>query len=227
MISGVLNLDKPPVLTSARVVGTVKRMLPRGVKIGHAGTLDPFATGVLLLLVGRATKQSDSLMGQPKQYQATIRLGASTPTDDLDSPATPVPGAIMPTPERLAAELARFVGEIEQRPPAYSALWIAGRRAYDLARAGQSVELKPRKVRIDAIELLDYRPPDVVVRIDCGKGTYIRAIARDLGEALGTGGYLTALRRTRVGGFRVEEAVSLPQLQADGVEPHLSVAGMA
>lgn len=222
MISGVLNLDKPPGLTSARVVGAVKRLLPRGVKIGHAGTLDPFATGVLLLLVGRATKQCEALMGQPKQYLATIRLGATTPTDDLDSPTTPTPDAIMPSIDRLQAELAKFVGEIQQRPPAFSALWIAGRRAYDLAREGEKVELQPRTVRIDAVELVTYQPPDVQVRIDCGKGTYIRAIARDLGQVLGTGGYLTALRRTRVGRFHVDQAVTLERLKADGIEPHLS-----
>jgi tRNA pseudouridine55 synthase len=221
MSYGVLNLDKPTGLTSARAVGVVKRLLPRGVKIGHAGTLDPFATGVLLLLVGKATKQCETLMGQPKQYLATIRLGATTETDDLDSPATPTPGAVIPEPDRLAAELAKFVGEIQQRPPAYSALWIAGRRAYDLAREGRPVELQPRAVRIDAVELVTYHPPDVQLRIDCGKGTYIRAIARDLGQALGTGGYLTALRRTRIGPFHVDHAVTLEQLRSDGVEPHL------
>ncbi len=224
MISGVLNLDKAPQMTSARVVGAVKRLLPRGVKIGHAGTLDPFATGVLLLLVGRATKQCESLMGQPKQYLATIRLGATTETDDLDSPTRPVANAVMPTRERLNLELTKFVGEILQRPPTYSALWIAGRRAYDLAREGKTVDLKPRTVRIDALELIDYQPPDVQVRIDCGKGTYIRSIARDLGETLGTGGYLTALRRTRVGRFHVDNAVTLERLQSEGIEPHLSAA---
>lgn len=218
---GVLNFDKPPVLTSARVVGIVKRLLPRGVKIGHAGTLDPFATGVLLLLVGKATKQCEALMGQPKQYLATIRLGATTATDDLDSPATPTPDAVMPTAERVTAELTKFVGEIQQLPPAYSALWIAGRRAYDLAREGKPVELQPRTVRIDALELVTYQPPDLIVRIDCGKGTYIRAIARDLGQVLGTGGYLTTLRRTRIGNFHVDNAVTLEQLQADGIERHL------
>jgi tRNA pseudouridine55 synthase len=133
----------------------------------------------------------------------------------------------MPTRERLNLELTKFVGEIQQRPPAYSALWIAGRRAYDLARQGQSVDLKPRTVRIDALELIDYQPPDVQVRIDCGRGTYIRSIARDLGEALGTGGYLTALRRTRVGRFHIEQAVTLERLQSEGIEPHLSVVDVS
>jgi tRNA pseudouridine55 synthase len=162
-------------------------------------------------------------MGQPKQYLATVRLGATTETDDLDSPPRPVAGAQMPTYERLHSELMKFVGEIQQRPPTYSALWIAGRRAYDLARAGESVELKPRTVRIDDLALIDYHPPELQIRIDCGRGTYIRSIARDLGENLGTGGYLTALRRTRIGRFHIDQSVTLDRLQTDGVEPHLSV----
>src|SRR5688572_29293503 len=193
ILTGVLDVDKPPGRSSAYVVNGVKRLLPRGTKIGHAGTLDPFATGVLLLLVGRATKLCEQLMDQPKTYEATIKLGANTETDDPESPEIATPNAPVPTIDHVREALARFVGAIEQRPPKFSALKIAGRRACDRVRAGQDVELKPRTVMIYAIELLDFQYPFVLVRIDCGRGTYIRAIARDLGEALGTGGYLTAL----------------------------------
>jgi len=222
---GIINLDKPAGLTSARAVGIVKRLLPRGTKIGHAGTLDPFATGVLLLLVGKATKACERLMDEAKQYEAVVRLGATTATDDLDSPEIPWPrdgGVVPPAPESVAAALPAFVGEIHQRPPAFSALKVGGRRAYDLARQGQDVVLASRPVRVYGIELLAYRWPDVRLRIDCGRGTYIRSIARDLGEALDCGGYLTGLRRTRSGGFAVDQSVSLEQLRSDGVEPHLN-----
>jgi tRNA pseudouridine55 synthase len=222
-VEGVINLDKPAGITSARAVDAAKRLLPRGTKIGHAGTLDPFATGVLLLLVGRATKGCERLMDAPKQYEATVKLGATTATDDPESPEVPVAPAAPPTPGAVAAALARFVGTILQRPPAFSAMKVDGRRAYDLARRGATVELEPRPVRVYGIELLDYAYPLLRLRIDCGRGTYVRSIARDLGEALGTGGYLTQLRRTRVGAFAVESAVTLERLKADGVAPHLQL----
>ena len=152
-MEGVINLDKPPGLTSARAVTAVKRLLPRGTKIGHAGTLDPFATGVLLLLVGRATKACERLMDAPKQYETTVKLGASTATDDLESPEI-VTESLPPEPPAAAdveAALRPFVGEILQRPPAFSAMRIDGRRAYDLARQGKPVELKPRPVRVYGI----------------------------------------------------------------------------
>jgi tRNA pseudouridine55 synthase len=214
-LHGILNLDKPPGLSSAKAVGKVKWLLPRGVKIGHAGTLDPFATGVLLLLIGRATRSCERLMDAGKQYEATIKLGATTPTDDLDSPETPVAVATPPTAQQVEAALGAFVGTIIQKPPAFSALRVGGRRAYALARQGETVELQPRPVQVDRVEMLRYQWPFVDVRIDCGRGTYIRAIARDLGQALGVGGYLTALRRTRVGAFNVEQSRTLESLTAD------------
>ncbi len=220
---GVLNVDKPAGPTSARVVGHIKRLLPRGHKVGHAGTLDPFATGVLLVMIGKATKQSATLMGQAKQYSATIRLGATTPTDDCDSPAQPVSNLTLPDELTLSAALAQFVGEQMQRPPAFSAIHVGGRRSYDLARAGQPVELAPRLVRIDAITLLAYRPPDVDVLIDCGKGVYIRSIARDLGEQLNCGGYLTQLRRTRIGDYTAQDAVPLASLDLPTLASRLCV----
>ncbi|QOV91500.1 tRNA pseudouridine(55) synthase TruB [Humisphaera borealis] len=226
MLTGILNLDKPAGLTSARAVGIVKQLLPRGTKIGHAGTLDPFATGVLLLLVGKATKSCERLMDQPKQYLTTVRLGATTATDDLESEVTPwspsgARGITPPTLDAVVAALPSFVGTIQQRPPAFSAMKIGGRRAYDLARQGQSVVMAPRPVNVYGVELVRYDWPDLVLRIDCGRGTYIRSIARDLGEMLDAGGYLTELRRTRSGQFLAEQAVSLETLKADGLEKHL------
>jgi tRNA pseudouridine55 synthase len=225
LLQGVLNVDKPAGASSARVVNVVKRLLPRGTKIGHAGTLDPFATGVLLLLVGKSTKLCERLMDEPKQYEATVKFGATTPTDDPDSEETPTPGAAPASEESLRAALAPLVGEVVQRPPAFSALKLGGRRAYDLARRGHDVELKPRTVRVYGIELLGYEWPLARLRIDCGRGTYVRAIARDLGEALRVGGHLTQLRRTRVGPFRADDAVTTERLQSEGVERHLQAYG--
>ncbi len=225
-LAGVLNVDKPPGCSSARVVSKVKRLLPKGTKIGHAGTLDPFATGVLLLLVGKATKACERLMDSPKQYEATVRLGETTATDDPDSPATlwvARNGGPPPTPSAAAivSALRAFVGAIQQRPPVYSALKVGGRRAYALARAGKEVELAPRTVQVYAIDLIEYAWPLARIRVDCGRGTYIRAIARDLGEALDTGGHLVELRRTRVGAYEVASAVTLERLAIDGIAAHL------
>jgi tRNA pseudouridine55 synthase len=220
--TGILNLDKPAGVSSARAVDRMKRLLPRGTKIGHAGTLDPFATGVLLLLIGKATKACERLMNAPKQYEATVRLGATTATDDPESPPQPWPRAsgmaVEPVPvDQVRSVLPEFVGEILQRPPAFSAMKVDGRRAYDLARKGREVALEPRRVRVYGVELLDYAWPDLRLRIDCGRGTYIRAIARDLGERLDVGGYLTELRRTRVGTFDVKESVMLEGLTPEAL----------
>lgn len=221
VLNGVLVLDKPAGISSARAVDRVKRVLPRGTKIGHAGTLDPFATGVLLLLIGRATKSCESLMDQPKTYEATIKLGATTETDDPESPEMITPNAPMATIDQVRDALARFVGAIEQRPPKFSALKIGGRRACDRVRDGETVELKPRTVNVYATGLLDFQYPFAKVRIECGRGTYIRAIARDLGEILGTGGYLTQLRRTRIGNFSIAQAVTPEQLTPENVANYL------
>jgi len=214
-MNGVLNLDKPAGISSAAAVGRVKRLLPRGTKIGHAGTLDPFATGVLLLLIGKATKLCESLMDQPKQYETTIKFGETTATDDCDSPAMPTPGCREVSIDEIKRLLPGFVGEISQRPPDFSAMKINGRRAYDLARRGNAVKLSPRPVRIDSLEILSYAWPLLQLRIDCGRGTYIRSLARDIGAQLGVGGHLTQLRRTRVGDFYIASAVPLATLTAD------------
>jgi tRNA pseudouridine55 synthase len=218
VLDGVINLDKPAGLSSARVVDRVKRLLPRGTKIGHAGTLDPFATGVLLLLVGKATKSCERLMGERKGYDATIKLGARTATDDPESPEDPVAVEAPPGEEEFRRAVEKFVGAIEQRPPAYSAMKIGGQRAYKLARGGEAVEIAPRTVQVYSVDLVEYAWPIARVRIECGRGTYIRAIARDLGEALGTGGYLTELRRTFVGRYRVDEAVKIEDLSPENVD---------
>jgi tRNA pseudouridine55 synthase len=217
-MDGILNIDKPPGPSSAAVLNRLKRLVPRGTKVGHAGTLDPFATGVLLVLVGRGTKLCERLMDLPKQYDATVRLGATTATDDPASPPQPWPDAVPPTAEQVAAALPRFVGRILQRPPPFSAIKVDGRRAYDLARGGADVALPPRPVDVYAIELLAYDWPILRIRVDCGRGTYVRAIARDLGEALNVGGHLTDLRRTRVGPFDVTAAVTPDALAADTIE---------
>lgn len=208
-LNGVLALDKPLRMTSAQAVARVRHRTG-GAKVGHAGTLDPLATGVLVLCLGKATKQIESLMGEEKEYLAEVDLSALSPSDDLETEPTPIKVARAPTLEELRAACARFVGEIEQRPPTYSAVHVGGKRAYDLARAGK-IDERPaaKRVRVDSIEIVRYEWPLVTLDVQTGKGVYIRSLARDLGEALGCGGMLRALRRTRVGAFRVEEAMTL------------------
>ena len=215
-LNGIINLDKPAGMTSARAVDAVKRLLPRGTKVGHAGTLDPFATGVLLLLVGKATKSCERLMDAPKQYEATVKLGATTETDDPESPETPTPNVAPVTAAQVQAAARQFVGEILQRPPAYSAMKVGGRRSYDLARKGELVRHEARPVRVYGLEVVEYEWPLIRLRVDCGRGTYVRSLARDIGEALRVGGYLTELRRTRVGPFEAAGAVTPQRLAADG-----------
>ena len=227
LLHGVLCLNKSAGISSAAAVGRVKRLLPRGpggekTRVGHAGTLDPFATGVLLILIGRATKLCETLMGASKQYEATIKLGATTPSLDPETPEQSFPLPTPPTRAALLAALHRQVGMIEQMPPVYSALKIGGRRAVDRVRDGETVALTPRTVRIDAIDLLDYLWPLATVRIDCGRGTYVRAIARDLGRALGTGGFLTQLCRTRVGDFTLAQSVAVTDLSFAAIQSSIT-----
>jgi tRNA pseudouridine55 synthase len=221
-MTGILNIDKPAGTTSARVVGRVKRLLPKGTKIGHAGTLDPFATGVLLLLVGRATKWCEAMMDRPKSYETTVRLGANTATDDLESQAVPHPAvAPPPTIEQIETAVRKFVGPIVQMPPAFSALKVGGRRAYDLARDGKRVELKPRSVMVYRLTVVEYAWPHLKLSVDCGRGFYVRSLARELGDSLGVGGYLTALRRTRVGPFTVDNAIGVENISAENLSDSL------
>jgi tRNA pseudouridine55 synthase len=212
--SGFLNLDKPVAISSRGAVDRVGRKL-RTRRVGHAGTLDPAASGVLVIAVGKATRLVEYVQEGAKRYLATFRLGAVSTTDDAEGEITPVPGATPPSTESVTAALAGFVGVILQRPPAYSAIHVGGQRAYDLARRGERVELPERPVRIDRIELIRHDGFDLELIIDCGSGTYIRSIARDLGERLGVGGYMTALCRTAVGPFALESAVALDAWDAE------------
>jgi tRNA pseudouridine55 synthase len=206
---GLLVLDKPAGLTSRAAVDRAQRWFPRGTRLGHTGTLDPLATGVLVLCVGAATRLTEHVQDMAKTYRAGVLLGARSDTDDADGQVNPVDVAMPPELSAVRARLEEFLGQIEQVPPAYSAAKVTGRRAYDLARRGEEVALQARKVRIDAIEILSYAWPRLELEVRCGKGTYIRALARDLGERLGCGGMIETLRRTRVGPFAAEDAVPL------------------
>ena len=212
---GIVIVDKPAGMTSHDVVGRCRRIFGTR-KVGHAGTLDPMATGVLVVGIERATKILGLLTATSKSYSATIRLGRSTSTDDAEGEVLQDVSAAHLTDEMIGAGIAPLRGEISQRPSAVSAVKIGGKRAYQLAREGQQVELAARTVRIDRFDVLAIRREgdfvDVDVGVDCSSGTYIRALARDLGAALGVGGHLTALRRTRVGGYGLDHARTLEDL---------------
>lgn len=210
----ILAFDKPYGWTSFGLVAKVRWLVCRklGVKklkVGHAGTLDPLATGVLLVCTGRATKRIEELQAHTKEYVATLRLGATTPSFDLEKPVDAEYPTEHITREMVEEVLARFVGTIEQVPPVFSACKVNGNRAYDLARKGEEVELKAKTLVIDEMELLRCELPEIDIRVVCSKGTYIRALARDIGQALQSGAHLTALRRTRVGEYRVEDCLQL------------------
>jgi len=214
-VDGWVVLDKPLGLGSTQAVGKV-RWLFNAEKAGHGGTLDPLATGVLPIALGEATKTVPFVMDGRKEYRFTLRFGEARSTEDGEGEVTAT-SDVRPTDQAIQAALGRFVGEIEQMPPAFSALKIDGKRAYDLARAGETVDLKPRKVTIGRLELLSRPDPDHAdFVVGCGKGTYIRSLGRDLAQALGTVGHLSALRRTAAGPFREEAAISLPKLEALG-----------
>ncbi len=223
MQNGLLLVDKPAGVTSHDVVAVARRALGER-RIGHAGTLDPFATGLLVLLVGRATRLLPHVSGDPKVYEATIRFGSETTTEDLHGDETVT--APLPSVESLLVAVGAVLGPIDQIPPAFSAKRVGGRRAHELARAGQPVALAPVSVRVDKWELLAMRgfPPttltDIDAQITCGPGTYVRSLARDLARAAGSAAHLTALRRTRSGAFDVADAVTLDAIR-DGVVPLL------
>jgi tRNA pseudouridine55 synthase len=207
-LCGLLNLDKPIGLTSRDVVNVVLRPLKKTrAKVGHAGTLDPLASGVLVVAVGPATRLIEQVQRQQKTYTATVLLGATSDTLDADGTVTPTADPPIPSEADVRRALDAQVGEIDQLPPAYSALRVGGKRAYDLARSGEAVDLAARRVRIDRVELIRYEWPNLEILVDCGSGTYIRSIARDVGEQLGCGGLIAVLRRTRIGPFRVEDAI--------------------
>jgi tRNA pseudouridine55 synthase len=211
---GLVVVDKAPGMTSHDVVARVRRLAGTR-KVGHAGTLDPMATGVLVLGVDRATRLLGHLMLAEKSYDATVRLGVSTTTDDAEGEVVETRAVDGVDPEAVRAELARFVGDIEQVPTAVSAIKVDGKRAYARVRDGEQVELKARPVTIHELVVHEVAMPDVRISVRCSSGTYIRAIARDLGAALGVGGHLTALRRTAVGSFDLSVARTLEQLAED------------
>lgn len=210
-ISGVLVVDKPVGLTSHDVVQIIRR----GTNIrraGHTGTLDPRASGVLVVLLGPAVRLSEYVSASDKRYQAVIRLGASTDTFDADGTITAT-GPVNVTEEQFEAALSKFVGEIEQVPPPFSAIKVKGKRAYEMAREGEEVDLSPRKITVYNLELLEWAPPEAVIDVYCSSGTYVRSLANDLGAALGCGAHLVGLRRTKSGRFTLRDAIPMRKLR--------------
>lgn len=218
-ISGeVLYINKPLNWTSFTLVRKLRNKLCRKLgikklKVGHAGTLDPLATGVMIVCTGKKTKLIESFQYQTKEYIATIKIGETTPSFDLETAVDGVFPVEHITEELVEAKLKDFIGEIEQVPPTYSACKVDGKRAYEFAREGQDVELKPKLLVIDEIELLDYSFPEIRVRVVCSKGTYIRALARDIGVALGSGAHLTALERKRIGEVTLDQCIEGSQIE--------------
>jgi tRNA pseudouridine55 synthase len=237
MSYGLLNLNKPPGVTSRDVVDQVQRLV-RPKKAGHAGTLDPLATGVLVICVGPATRLIEYVQKLPKSYSGAFLLGRQSPTEDVEGEVTELVDPPVPTLDQLLAAARALTGRIQQRPPAYSALRVAGRRAYDLARRGETVDLQPRIIEIHRLEIASYAYPELKLRVECGSGTYVRSLGRDLAAALGTAAVMSALERTAIGSFRLEDAIDpaaltrenwpvylLPPLRAAELLPQVCVAG--
>ncbi|MBP5370938.1 MAG: tRNA pseudouridine(55) synthase TruB [Bacteroidales bacterium] len=214
----VLYINKPLHWTSFDVVNKTRNILRHSlgvkkIKVGHAGTLDPLATGVMILCTGKATKTIDSYLHKDKEYIATIKLGATTPSFDAETEENATFSTTHITRELVENTLKNFIGDIDQVPPLYSAIRIDGTRAYELARKDKDVAIKPRKVRIDAIELLDFELPYIKIKIACSKGTYIRSLANDIGAALQSGGYVSSLQRTKVGDVTIDDCISIESFQ--------------
>lgn len=211
-ISGALVVDKPVGMTSHDVVQAIRNGTNLR-RAGHTGTLDPRASGVLVILVGPAVRLSEYVSASDKRYQAIIRLGGSTDTFDAEGLVTPTKDPVTVTEAQFEEALKTFVGEIEQTPPPYSAVKVQGRKAYEMAREGEEVELAPRKITVHHLEVLEWTPPEVVIDVHCSSGTYVRSLANDLGVMLGCGAYLVGLRRTKSGRFSLRDAVPLRKLQ--------------
>ena len=229
-VSGLVVVDKPRGITSRMAVDRVIRAAGR-VRAGHAGTLDPLASGVLVVCLGSATRLVEEVQAQPKSYRTVVRLGARSDTLDADGQVEEAIDPRPPSREELEAAIGPMVGEVDQVPPGYSALKVGGRRAYDLARTGQAVILAARRVRIDRIGIVRYEWPYLELEVDCGSGTYIRSIARDVGEAVGCGGLVDVLIRTRIGPFVLDDAISVdaltPETLAAAIRPTVeATAGM-
>lgn len=215
----VLCINKPLYWTSFQLVNKVKyallkQLAVKKLKVGHAGTLDPLATGVMIICTGKATKLIERYQYQTKEYIATLELGATTPSFDLEHPIDERFETAHITKELVHEKLAQFVGEIDQIPPVYSAVKVKGKRAFDYARQGQEIELKPKKLVIDELEVLDFSLPTLKIRIVCSKGTYIRALARDIGLALKSGAHLVALERTRIGEITVDKCLQINDFES-------------
>lgn len=212
VVSGVLVIDKPVGLTSHDVVQIIRR--GTGIRrAGHTGTLDPRASGVLVVLIGPAVRLSEYVSASDKRYQATIRLGSSTDTYDAEGRVTNSAPVGNITEDQFQETLEKFVGEIEQVPPPYSAIKVQGKKAYEMAREGEEVNLEPRTIKVYSLELLEWAPPEAVIDVFCSSGTYVRSLANDLGNALGCGAHLVGLRRTKSGRFTLRDAVPLRRLQ--------------
>jgi tRNA pseudouridine55 synthase len=223
---GLLNLHKPAGMTSRDVVNVVQRIV-RPVKVGHAGTLDPLATGVLVVCLGAATRLIEYVQRMPKTYRGAFLLGRESDTEDIEGTVVELADPAIPTIEQLRDAASKLTGEILQRPPAYSALKIQGQRAYDLARKGKPVDLKPRPIMVHRLKVVSYRYPELVLDIECGSGTYVRSLGRDLAESLGTAAVMSSLRRTAIGVFRVENAVDPHSLTKDNLAEHLGPLSLA
>lgn len=213
-IFGILNLNKPSGITSRDAVDRVVRLVGKKVKVGHAGTLDPLASGVLVVCLGPATRLIDKVQEMPKRYRGTFLLGRTSDTEDIEGIVTELPAAPIPLRAAIEDAAASMLGTIQQRPPAYSALKVAGRRAYKLARRGEQPELKPRPVTIHSLDVIDYEYPRLTLDIRCGSGTYVRSLGRDLAERLGSGAVMSELTRTEIGDFHLANACELDDLSA-------------
>lgn len=223
---GLLNLDKPAGMTSRDAVNRVKWKIDP-IACGHAGTLDPLATGVLVVAVGRATRLIEYVQQYPKRYLGTFLFGQTSDTEDIDGQLTTLVDPPQPTREAIVAALPNFRGEIQQRPPAYSALKVDGKRSYKLARRGKEVEHAPREVTIHDLELIEYEYPRLVLDIRCSSGTYVRSLGRDLAELLGTGAVMSELRRTEIGPFHVNQAHTLAGLSRGFIQKSLQPSKLA
>jgi tRNA pseudouridine55 synthase len=225
-VFGLLNINKPAGITSRDVVTQVQRLI-RPHKAGHAGTLDPLATGVLVVCLGRATRLVPLIQAQPKVYRATFLLGRVSESHDLETDVEIVDGAIRVTREELDAALPEFVGTIQQTPPQHSAVRVGGRRAYQLARRGEDVEISARAVEIQRIDVLEFSLDAIRLEIECGSGTYIRSLARDLGDRLGCGAVMSELERARIGPFSIDDALPLRELTPSTLQSHRRPAATA
>ena len=214
----VICINKPLHWTSFQLVAKIRNTISKEynikkIKVGHAGTLDPLATGVMIVCTGKKTKEIDTFQYQVKEYVTTIKLGEITPSYDAETEVVEIKNIDHLTDEQINSTIQKFVGEIQQIPPEYSAVKVNGRRAYELARAGEEVNLKPKTLVIDEIEVVKIEKPFVTIRVVCSKGTYIRALGRDIGEALGVGAYLTALERTKIGDISLSDCINIEDIE--------------